>query len=262
MHIICLELLSATLAVQTFAKKLDSLLIHLKMDDTSVLTYINKMGGTVTPELDRLTKGLWSWCLARNITIYASQLPGSLDEKAGEESRIMNDQSDRRLCPGSFKKVQAQFSPIHVETDKSAFGICELAARSRGGGDRCILSELETKGICQPAMELDRPNPGPSSTTESNHCTGSCGRRLKRACPPARVADRGAIVSPLDSRSDLANTPGQPPEPKAPPSHMAYLKILCRGNFTPGIIPLACVAESLGRPLNGILIPFQMLQAW
>ena len=92
MHISYLELLAATLA-QTFAKKQDSLLIHLKMV------------GTVPPELNRLTKGIWSWCLARSITIYASHLPGSLNEKVDEESRIMKDRSDWRLCPGAFQRV-------------------------------------------------------------------------------------------------------------------------------------------------------------
>ena len=63
MHINCLELLAATLAIQTFAKRKENVLIHLKMDSTSALTYITKMGGTVSPDLDRLTKELWSWCL-------------------------------------------------------------------------------------------------------------------------------------------------------------------------------------------------------
>ena len=104
MHISYLELLAATLA-QTFAKKQDSLLIHLKMDSTSALPYIYKMVETVPPELNRLTKGIWSWCLARSITIYASHLPGSLNEKVDEESRIMKDRSDWRLCPGAFQRV-------------------------------------------------------------------------------------------------------------------------------------------------------------
>ena len=39
-------------------------LVHLKMDSTSALTYINKMGGTGSPDLNRLTEDLWTWCLA------------------------------------------------------------------------------------------------------------------------------------------------------------------------------------------------------
>ena len=54
MHINCLELLAATLAIQTFAKRQENVLIHLKMDSTSALTYINKIG-RVSPDLNRLT---------------------------------------------------------------------------------------------------------------------------------------------------------------------------------------------------------------
>ena len=114
-HINCLELLAATLAIQTFAEKQDNLLMHLKMDSTSALTYINKMGGTVSPELNRLTKELWSWCLAKNITPKASHLPGSLNEKADEESRIMKDRSDWMLCPKIFRTIQTRFGPLGID---------------------------------------------------------------------------------------------------------------------------------------------------
>ena len=93
MHIDCLELLAASLAIQTFAN-LENVLVHLKMDSTSALTYINKMGGTVSPDRNRLTKDFWTWCLARNITLRAYHLLGVLNEKADEESRIMKYRSD------------------------------------------------------------------------------------------------------------------------------------------------------------------------
>ena len=62
MHINCLELLAATLAVKCFAKDKRNIRIHLRMDNTTALNYINKLGGTVSPELNRLTKDLWTWC--------------------------------------------------------------------------------------------------------------------------------------------------------------------------------------------------------
>ena len=115
MHINCLELLAATLAIQTFAKRKENVLIHLKMDSTSALTYINKMGGTVSPDLNRLTKELWSWCLTKNVTLRASNLPGIFKEKADEESRIMKDRSDWMLCPETFLSIQAQLGPLEID---------------------------------------------------------------------------------------------------------------------------------------------------
>ena len=145
MHINCLELLAATLAIQTFAKGKGNVLIHLKMDSTSALTYINKMGGTVSSDLNRLTKELWSWCLTKNVTLRASHLPGILNEKADEESRIMKERSDWMLCPETFRSIQAQLGPLEIDLFASRLtsDIRELATRPRGSGDRCVLNELE-----------------------------------------------------------------------------------------------------------------------
>ena len=85
------------------------------MDSMSALTYINKMGGTVSPDLNRLTKDLWTWCIARNITLGAYHLPGALNEKADEESRIMKDRSDWMLCRETFKRIQTQFGPLDID---------------------------------------------------------------------------------------------------------------------------------------------------
>ena len=115
MHINCLELQAATLAIQAFAKKQENILVHLKMDSTSTLTYINKMGGTVSPNLNRLTKDLWTWCLARNITLRAYHLPGALNQKADEKSRIMKDRSDRMLCRETFRRIQTEFGPLEID---------------------------------------------------------------------------------------------------------------------------------------------------
>ena len=68
-HINCLELTAALLAVKCFAKNKANILIHLRMDNTTALTYINKFGGTVSQELNHLTKQLMLWCLDRNIRL-------------------------------------------------------------------------------------------------------------------------------------------------------------------------------------------------
>ena len=115
MHINCLELLAATLAIKSYFKGKENLHIHLMMDNTTALTYINKYGGTVSPELNRLTKELWLWCLERNITIQASHLPGTLNCTADEESRVMRDRSDWMLCPKVFNKINLRTGPLQVD---------------------------------------------------------------------------------------------------------------------------------------------------
>lgn len=115
MHINCLELLAASLAVKCFARGRENIAIHLKMDNTTALTYINKLGGTVSPELNHLAKQLWLWCLERNITLHATHLAGVQNNTADEESRVMKDRTDWKLCPQVFSKINQLTGPLQVD---------------------------------------------------------------------------------------------------------------------------------------------------
>ena len=115
MHINCLELLAAFLAVKAFVRTSQNVVVHLRMDNTTALTYINKFGGTVSPDLNRLTKEMWTWCMARQITLTASHLAGSMNVIADEESRVMKDRSDWMLNPAVFHQIQARMGPLEVD---------------------------------------------------------------------------------------------------------------------------------------------------
>ena len=56
MHINCVELLAATLAVKTFLKDQTGASVLLQLDNQTVVAYINNMGGTVSPQLTELAK--------------------------------------------------------------------------------------------------------------------------------------------------------------------------------------------------------------
>ena len=91
MHIDCLELLAATLAVQTFAKHKSQVSILLRLDSTTAVAYINNLGGTVSKELVVLAKNLWMRCLERNIHLLAQHLPGKKNVVADMQNRVMTD---------------------------------------------------------------------------------------------------------------------------------------------------------------------------
>ena len=71
LYINCLELLAATLAVQTFAKQKQSISVLLKIDNMTAVAYNNRKGGTVSSMLSQLAKDLWLWCMRRNIFLQA-----------------------------------------------------------------------------------------------------------------------------------------------------------------------------------------------
>ena len=49
MHINCLELLAATLAVQSFLKNQVGVSVLLQLDNQTAVAYINNLGGTISP---------------------------------------------------------------------------------------------------------------------------------------------------------------------------------------------------------------------
>ena len=68
LHINCLELLAATNAH-----------VLIRMDNTSTIAYLNKMGGAKQGVLDKHARTLWEWCLSRKITLRAEYIPGRLN---------------------------------------------------------------------------------------------------------------------------------------------------------------------------------------
>ena len=115
MHINCLELLAATLAIKCFARDKTNIAILLKVDNTTAISYINKLGGTVSPQLNQLTSDLWLWCMDRNITLKAVHLAGKLNVTTDEESRVMKDRTDWMLCPKIFHKINRKLGPLQVD---------------------------------------------------------------------------------------------------------------------------------------------------
>lgn len=115
MHINCLELLAAMLALQTFTKERRNITVLLCLDNTTAVSYINNLGGTVSKELLRLARALWMWCLKRNIHLTAQHLPGRENIVADQESRLMIDKSDWKLSERIFQKINYQFGPLEVD---------------------------------------------------------------------------------------------------------------------------------------------------
>ena len=117
MHINCLELLAATLAVETFTKDRTGLSVLLRIDNTTAVAYINNLGGTVSRELLNLAKDLWMWCLERNIHITVQHLPGVMNHIADAESRTMRDRLDWKLNPVRSTRHWVHWKWIYLRPD-------------------------------------------------------------------------------------------------------------------------------------------------
>ena len=66
LHINTLELTAAELAIKTFTKGKEVSSIHIQMDNTVVLSYLTKMGGMKSQELNIISKRIWQYLLDPN----------------------------------------------------------------------------------------------------------------------------------------------------------------------------------------------------
>ncbi|CAB4031124.1 Hypothetical predicted protein, partial [Paramuricea clavata] len=115
LHINCLELLAGGFALKSFLKSKCNIHVLLLMDNTSAISYINKMGGSTSLVLSSLAFDLWQWCLERSITVEAHHLPGRLNTVADYESRAGPDSSDWQLDPVVFQKINSKWGPFAVD---------------------------------------------------------------------------------------------------------------------------------------------------
>ena len=115
MHINCLELTAAMLAVQVFAKNRPGVSILLQLDNQTAVAYINHLGGTVSLQLVQLAKALWLWALQQDIMLSAQHIPGVTNQVADAESRATGGRLDWKLSPSVFQKINATWGPLEVD---------------------------------------------------------------------------------------------------------------------------------------------------
>ena len=77
----------------------------LRLDNISAVSYVNKLGGTVSPRLYSIARELWLWCSDRDITLTAEHLPGVQNIIVDAESWDMKDHSDWMLHPHIFRQI-------------------------------------------------------------------------------------------------------------------------------------------------------------
>ena len=87
LHINCLELKAVFHALQHWAQMFQGHQVMIATDNSTVVSYINKQGGTHSPTLVRLRVELLLWLEAQNIKVRARHIPGCLNMIADHLSR-------------------------------------------------------------------------------------------------------------------------------------------------------------------------------
>ena len=104
-----LELLAVFWALKTFASDLEECEILLRVDNTTTIAYINKMGGIQYPNLHSLSRQIWGWCESRKLWIHASYIASKENVEADRESRIRNVDTEWELANYAFQEIIRHF---------------------------------------------------------------------------------------------------------------------------------------------------------
>lgn len=115
LHINHLELLAAYFAIKIFTKNYNNCLVLLRVDNTTAMSYINRMGGVQFPHLNKVTRDIWQWCETRKILITASYIKSSDNVLADHESRRSHPDVEWELTDAGFKLLTETFGNPQID---------------------------------------------------------------------------------------------------------------------------------------------------
>jgi hypothetical protein len=110
-----LELWAAFLALQALCGDKKDVTVHLQMDNTTAIAYINNMGGMKSTELDTLARQVWQFCIQRNIWVFATHIPGSQNVVADRLSRKFDDNIEWKLDVTVFRELCTRWGKPDID---------------------------------------------------------------------------------------------------------------------------------------------------
>ena len=104
-HINVLELKAGLFGLKSLCKNMKDTAIMLRMDNSTAVAYVNKMGGSKSEACDFVAKEIWNWGIERNIWLTASHIPGINNGIADGLSRGESTNKEWSLDENTFKKL-------------------------------------------------------------------------------------------------------------------------------------------------------------
>jgi hypothetical protein len=104
-HINALELKAALYGIKIFTKDKTSCNILLRLDNTTAIATINRMGSTKYETLDGIARILWSWCEERDLWVTATYICSKDNVQADQESRALPADTEWELAAGAYEMI-------------------------------------------------------------------------------------------------------------------------------------------------------------
>ena len=116
LHINVLELKAVSLALRDFRDQCQNQTVLVATDNSTVIAYINKRGGTHSAEMCALLWKIMTWCHHYHIILKARHIPGCLNVMADLLSRSNQVQlTEWSLHPQVFKQICQKWFTPHVD---------------------------------------------------------------------------------------------------------------------------------------------------
>lgn len=114
-HINYLELMAVYFGLKTVAGDKRDCDILLRVDNTTAISYVNRMGGVQYPHLNQVANMIWKWCEKRRIFVFASYIPSAENIEADAESRKLNIDTEWELGSNEFKRIIKRFHKPNID---------------------------------------------------------------------------------------------------------------------------------------------------
>lgn len=148
-HINILEMLAAFFALKTFAGKLYNTQILLRIDNTTAISCINRMGSVQYPHLNKISREIWLFCEQRKLFVFASYIKSCENIIADFESRKKQSDTEWELAHYAFSQIVTSFGMPEIDL---------FASRSNTKIDKYISWKPDPYAYCIDAFTVNWSN--------------------------------------------------------------------------------------------------------
>lgn len=114
-HINYLELLAVFFGLKCFAGQLKDCSILCRVDNSTAISYVNRMGSVRFPKLNDLAREIWRWCEEKHIYLLASYIPSAENVDADLASRNVEFDTEWSLADSAFDTLTQRFGFPEVD---------------------------------------------------------------------------------------------------------------------------------------------------
>jgi len=108
-HINVLELIAAYYGVKCYASQFKKTQLLLRIDNTTAISYINRMGGIQFPKYNQLARKIWQFCEKRELWVFASYIASKANIIADRESRSTKYHTEWEISPIWYNQIRRRF---------------------------------------------------------------------------------------------------------------------------------------------------------